>query len=86
LAPESAPEPAPEPAPELAPEPAVNNNLLPAVNNNLPLAAREPIPAGPLLLSAAKIPTSLTLNYYDLHPTQALKGLVQVNTERIAGR
>jgi len=35
----------------------------PAVNNNLPPATRKPTPASPPLLSAAKIPTSLTLDY-----------------------
>jgi len=32
------------------------------------------------------ITTSLLALYYDLHPTQASKGLVRVKTERMAGR
>jgi len=30
--------------------------------------------------------TKLKKNYYDVHPTQASKGLAQVKTKRIAGR
>jgi len=39
-----------------------------------------------LPVTISQILTVLLSNYYDLHLTQALRGLAQVKTERIVGR